>query len=282
MLAGLRQGLGEFGWHEGRNLAFELRFAEGNLDRLPQLADDLVRANVDVIVAGSSRGVSAAMNATSIIPIVMVTIGDPVQDGLIASLARPGGNVTGITALGQVLNVKRLELLKEALPGVKRVAVLTNPSSPYTVPFIGDTEAGARALGIELRAVAARDAADIDKAIGAIVNENADALMVLPDPMFITHRHRIVELTTRYRLPSTFGERGSVQAGGLMFYGASLPDMYRRAAIYVDKILKGTKPADLPVEQPTTFELAINLKTARALGFDVPAALLARADEVIE
>lgn len=282
MLAGLRQGLSEFGWIEGRNLAFELRFAEGNLDRLPQLADDLVRANVDVIVTGSSRGALAAKNATSTIPIVMVVIGDPVQGGLIASLARPGGNLTGVAALGQVLNVKRLELLKEALPGVKRVAVLTNPTSPYTEPFIGESEAGARALGLEVRVVEARDPGDLDKAFGAIVNGRADALMVLPDPMFITHRRRILELTTEYRLPSTFGERESVHAGGLMFYGANLPDMYRRATIYVDKILKGAKPADLPVEQPTTFELAINLRTARALGLDVPATLLARADEMIE
>jgi putative ABC transport system substrate-binding protein len=269
MLSALTQGLREFGWTEGRNLALELRFADGNLDRLPQLADDLVRANVDVIVTGSSLGVSAAKNATSKIPIVMVMIGDPVQGKLISSLARPGGNLTGVTALGQVLNVKRLELLKEALPGIKRVAVLTNPASPYTEPFIGESEAGARAL-------------DLDKVLGAIVNERVDALMVLPDPLFITHRHRIMELATEYRLPSTFGERGSVHAGGLMFYGANLPDMYRRAATYVDKLLKGAKPADLPVEQPTTFTLAINLKTARTLGIDMPATLIARADEVIE
>lgn len=282
MLAGLRQGLSESGWIEGRNLAFELRFAEGNLDRLPQLADELVRANVDVIVTGSSRGAVAVKNATSTLPIVMVIIGDPVHVGLVASLARPGGNLTGVAALGQILNVKRLELLKEALPAVRRVAVLTNPASPYTEPFIGESEAGARALGLEVKVVEARDPGELDKAFEAIVDARADALMVLPDPIFITHRRRILELTTEYRLPSTFGERGSVQAGGLMFYGASLPDMYRRAAIYVDKILKGAKPADLPVEQPTTFELAINLKAAKALGLDVPATLLARVDELIE
>ncbi len=282
MLAALRQGLRELGWIEGRNFAFELRFADGDHARLPQLADELVSANVDVIVTGSSRGVSAAKNATSTIPIVMVVIGDPVQGGLIASLARPGGNLTGVTALGQVLNVKRLELLKEVLPGVRRVAVLTNPGSPYTEPFIGESEAGARALGLEVRVAEARDPGDLDKAFEAIVAARPDALMVLPDPMFITHRRRILELATEYRLPSTFGERGSVHAGGLMFYGANLPDMYRRAATYVDKILKGAKPADLPVEQPITFELAINIRTANALGLNVPAALLARADEVIE
>ena len=282
MLAGLRQGLSELGWIEGQNLAFELRFADGNLDRLPRLADDLVRANVDVIVTGSSPGASAVKNATSTIPIVMVTTGNPVQGGLIASLARPGGNVTGVTALGQVLNVKRLELLKEAAPGVKRVAVLTNPASPYTEPFLQESEAAARALGVEVKVLEARDPNDFAKAFEAIVNERAEALMVLADPMFITHRRRIVELAVENRLPSIFGERGSVHAGGLMFYGASLPDMYRRAATYVDKILKGAKPADLPVEQPTVFELAINIKTAKLLGLEIPWFLQQRADEVIE
>jgi len=282
MLAALRQGLSEFGWIEGRNFTFELRLAEGNLNRLSQLADDLVRANVDVIVAGSSQGAWAARNATPTIPIVMVIVGDPIQGGLIASLARPGGNLTGVTALGQVLNVKRLELLKEILPGLKRVAVLINPASPYTEPFVGESEAGARALGMEVRVAEARDPGDLDKAFGSMINDRADALMVLPDPMFIANGRRILELTTKYRLPSAFGERESVQAGGLLFYGASLRDMYRRAATYVDKILKGAKPADLPVEQPTTFELAINLRAAKALGLDVPATLLSRADEVIE
>jgi putative ABC transport system substrate-binding protein len=213
MLSALTQGLREFGWTEGRNLALELRFADGNLDRLPQLADDLVRANVDVIVTGSSLGVSAAKNATSKIPIVMVMIGDPVQGKLISSLARPGGNLTGVTALGQVLNVKRLELLKEALPGIKRVAVLTNPASPYTEPFIGESEAGARALGLEVSVLDARNARDLDKVLGAIVNERVDALMVLPDPLFITHRHRIMELATEYRLPSTFGSADPFMPG---------------------------------------------------------------------
>jgi putative tryptophan/tyrosine transport system substrate-binding protein len=282
MVAGLRQGLSELGWIEGQNLAFEFRFADGNLDRLPQLADELVRANVDVIVTGSSPGASAAKNATSTIPIVMVTTGDPIQGGLVASLARPSGNLTGVTALGQVLNLKRLELLKEAVPAVKSVAVLTNPASPYTEPFLQESESGALALGIELRVLEAREPDDLERAFEAIVNKRAEALMVLSDPMFISQRRRIVEGTAKYRLPSIFGERGSVQAGGLMFYGANLPDMYRRAATYVDKILKGAKPADLPVEQPTTFELVINLKTAKALRLELPPALLARADEMIE
>jgi putative tryptophan/tyrosine transport system substrate-binding protein len=212
----------------------------------------------------------------------MVTTGDPVQGGLVASLARPTGKVTGVTALGQVLNVKRLELLKEALPGVRRVAVLANPTSPYTEPFLQESEAGARALGIEVSVREAREPGDLGRTFEAIVNERAEALMVQTDPMFISNSRRIVELASTYRLPSIFGERGSVQAGGLMFYGASLPDMYRRAATYVDKILKGAKPADLPVEQPTTFELVINLKTARALGLELPWFLQQRADEVIE
>jgi putative ABC transport system substrate-binding protein len=282
MLGGLRQGLSELGWIEGQNLAFELRYADGNLDRLPHLADELVHANVDVIVTGSSPAALAAKNATSTIPIVMVTTGDPVQGGLVASLARPNGNVTGVTALGQVLNVKRLELLKEALPGLKRVAVLANPASPYTEPFLRESENGARALAIEVRVLEASEPDDLARTFEAMVHERADALMVLADPMFISQRQRIVELASRYRLPSIFGERGSVQMGGLLFYGASLPDMYRRAATYVDKILKGARPADLPVEQPTTFELVINLKTARALGLEVPWFLQQRADEVIE
>ena len=282
MLAGLRQGLNELGWIEGQNFAFELRFADGNLDRLPQLADELVREKVDVIVTGSSPGASAAKNATSTIPIVMVTTGNPVQGGLIATLARPGGNVTGVTALGQVLNAKRLELLKEAVPSLKRVAILTNPASPYTDPFLQESEAAVHALGIEVRVLEAREPHDLERAFETIVNEHAEALMVLADPMFITHRRRIVELAVRNGLPSVFGERGSVHAGGLIFYGASLPDMYRRAATYVDKILKGAKPADLPVEQPTAFELAINLKTAKVLGLELPWFLQQRADEVIE
>ena len=282
MLAGLRQGLNELGWIEGQNFAFELRFADGNLDRLPQLADELVREKVDVIVTGSSPGASAAKNATSTIPIVMVTTGNPVQGGLIATLARPGGNVTGVTALGQVLNAKRLELLKEAVPSLKRVAILTNPASPYTDPFLQESEAAVHALGIEVRVLEAREPHDLERAFETIVNEHAEALMVLADPMFITHRRRIVELAVKNGLPSVFGERGSVHAGGLIFYGASLPDMYRRAATYVDKILKGAKPADLPVEQPTAFELAINLKTAKVLGLELPWFLQQRADEVIE
>ena len=230
MLAGLRQGLSELGWVEGRNLTFELRFAEGRLDRLPQLASELVDLKVDVIVTGSTSGALAAKNATSTIPIVMVTTGDPVRDGLVESLARPGGNVTGVTALGQALNIKRLEIVKEALPGLKRVAVLTNPNSPYTEPFKETGEAAARALGLEVRELEARRPEELEKVFYALGQQDATALMVLADIMFITHRRTIIELAGNNRLPSIFGERESVRAGGLMFYGASLPDMYRRAA----------------------------------------------------
>jgi putative ABC transport system substrate-binding protein len=282
MLEGLRQGLGSLGWIEGRNLAFELRFAEGRFDRLPQLAVDLVRESADVLVTGSHPGALAAKAATTTIPIVMVTTGDPVRDGLVASLARPGGNITGVTALGQALNAKRLEILKEAMPGVKRVAVLTNPASPYSEPFLQEREAAAKTLGLEVRVLEAREPDDLDEAFEGMIKGGAGALMVLADVMFLTHRRRIVELSLFHRLPSIYGERSSVYAGGLMFYGASLPDMYRRAATYVDKILRGAKPADLPIEQPTAFELAINLKTAKALGLEIPPTLLARADEVIE
>jgi ABC-type uncharacterized transport system substrate-binding protein len=282
MLAGLQQGLSELGWVEARNLSFELRFAEGNLDRLPQLASELVDLKVDVIVTGSTPGALAAKNATSTIPIVMVTTGDPVQGGIVESLARPGGNVTGVTALGQSLNIKRLEIVKEALPSIKQVAVLINPDSPYSEPFKQIGEAAARALGLEVKELEARRPDDLGKVIQALGQQNLTALMVLTDIMFITHRRTIIELARNNHLPSIFGERESVRAGGLMFYGASLPDMYRRAAAYVDKILKGDKPADLPVEQPTKFELIINLKTAKALGITIPPILLARADELIE
>jgi putative ABC transport system substrate-binding protein len=282
MLAGLREGLSEFGWVDGRNIAFELRFADGDFNRLPQLAKELVSLNVDVIVAGSHVGALAAKSATSTVPIVMVTTGDPEHSGLVSSLSRPGGNVTGVTALGQFLNVKRLELLKEAVPGLKRVAILTNPASPYTESFHIEGSAGASALGLELRMVEARGPADLVKAFNEIVSQHAEAVLVLSDPFFISHRRRIIELIAKHGLPSAFGELGSVQAGGLMFYGASLRDMYRRAATYVDKILRGAKPADLPVEQPTNFELAINLKAAKALGLSVPLTLQSRADELIE
>ena len=281
-LEAFRKGLRDLGWIEGRDFAIETRFADGKPERLPELAEQLVRKRVDVLLVGSTPGALAAKKATSTIPIVMVTTGDPVGGGLVASLARPGGNLTGVTALGEVLTVKRLELLKEAVPRVTRVAVLTNPASPYTVSFLRERESAARALGVQLQVLQAQDPTKLEQAFAAMAGERAGALMVLTDVMFINHRRRIVELAAKSRLPAVYPEREFVGAGGLMFYGASLVDMYNRAAVYVDKILKGTKPADLPVEQPTKLELVINLKTAKALGLAIPPSVLARADHVME
>jgi putative ABC transport system substrate-binding protein len=247
-LEAFRKGLRDLGWIEGRDFAIETRFADGKPERLPELAEQLVRQRVDVLLVGSTPGALAAKKATSTIPIVMVTTGDPVGGGLVASLARPGGNLTGVTALGEVLTVKRLELLKEAVPRVTRVAVLTNPASPYTVSFLRERESAARALGVQLQVLQAQDPTKLEQAFAAMAGERAGALMVLTDVMFINHRRRIVELAAKSRLPAVYPEREFVGAGGLMFYGASLVDMYNRAAVYVDKILKGTKPADLPVE----------------------------------
>jgi putative ABC transport system substrate-binding protein len=278
----LQRGLNSLGWIEGRNVVMEDRFAEGRSDRLPELAAELVRLKVDVIVTGSTVGALAAKNATATIPIVMVMGGDPVASGLAASLARPGGNVTGFTSLGQELNVKRLEVLKETVPGLARVPVLWNPTFPDAVASVKSLEGAARALGVQLRLVDVRDPAEFEKAFAAMGGEHAKALMVLPDIMFMVHRRRIVKLAAKSRLPAMYGLVEFVDAGGLMFYGASLPDMYARAASYVDRILKGAKPSELPIERPTKFELVINMKTAKALGVTIPQQILLRADRVIE
>ena len=280
-LAAFRRGLRELGWVEGQHYTIETRFADGNGDRLPGLAAELVRDRVDLILIGSTPGTLAVKKATTTIPIVMVTTGDPVAGGLVASMRRPGGNVTGVTALGQALNVKRLEILKETLPGVARVAVLANTGSPYTRQFLAERDDAARALGLQVRVHEVRDLA-FDRTFAAIRADRSEALMVLPDATLITHRRQIVELAARSRLPTVYGEREFVDAGGLMFYGASLADMYKHAALYADKILKGAKPADLPIEQPTKLELVVNLKTARTLGLTIPPEVLARADHVVE
>jgi putative ABC transport system substrate-binding protein len=260
-LAAFRGRMRELGWVEGRNFSVVARFADGRATRLPELAAELVRERVDIILAGSSPGVLAAQRATSTIPIVMVTTGDPVADGIVKSLARPGANVTGVTAIGQALNTKRLELIKEAVPGARRVGVIMNPEAFYTPRLLEDRQRAARSL--------AR-------------SDRMDALLVQTTAFFITHRKRIVELAARSRVPAVYGEREFVDAGGLMFYGAGLGDMYRDAAVYVDKILKGAKPADLPIEQPSKLELVINLKAARALGITIPPSVLARADRIVE
>jgi putative tryptophan/tyrosine transport system substrate-binding protein len=281
-LDAFRKGLRELGWVEGQDFAIETRFAGGNPDRLPELAAQLVRERVDLILAGSTPGVLAAKGATTAIPIVMVTTGDPIDSGLVASLAQPGGNVTGVTALGQALSAKRLELLKEAVPGVTRVAVLTSPGSPYTGPFLKDRANLAQALGLRLQVVEAREPSTFERAFAEMARERAGALMVFTDAILINHRRRLVELAAKHRLPAVYPDREFVNDGGLMFYGASLVDMYHHAAVYADRILKGAKPASLPVEQPTKLELVINLKTAKGLGLTIPPSLLAKADHVVE
>jgi putative ABC transport system substrate-binding protein len=281
-LEGFRRGLRDLGWIEGQHFTIDARFVDGRSERLRGLAEELVRQRVDLMLIGSTQGVLAGKEATTTIPIVMVTTGDPVEGKLVASLARPGGNVTGVTALSQVLNAKRLELIKEAVTGVARVAVLTNPSSPYTAPFLREREAIARALGLHITVLEATEPRHLDKTIAMLHAERAGAVLVLTDAMFITQRRRIVDLIAKTRVPAVYGEREFVEAGGLMFYGASLADMYRDAAGYAVKILKGARPADLPIEQPTKLELVINLKTARALRVTIPQSVLLRSDHVIQ
>jgi len=277
-----KQGLQDHGYTVNRDVTLERRFAEGKPELLTRFAAELVRLKVDVIVAGSTPGAVAAKTATGAIPIVIVTTGDPVASGLVASLARPGGNITGVTALGQELAGKRLEVLKEMLPTVSRVAVLSNPDNSDTALSLKGAEVAARILGVELRIQEVRDPTAFEHAFQAMTRERAGALMVLPDPMFVSHRERIVALSAKSRLPAMYAHREYMDEGGLMFYGASLADMWRRAATYVDKILKGAKPADLPVEQPTKFELAINVRTAKQIGLMIPPNVLARADRVIK
>ena len=283
VLEAFRQGLRELGWVEGQNIVIEYRSAEGHLDRLPDLAAELVRLKVDVIAAAPTPAALAAKNATGVVPIVGVSLTEPVGLGLIASLARPGGNVTGVSySVGADIFCKDLELLKEVVPRVRRVAVLSNPAGPAQPLTISNIRQAALPLGLQLLLVEARTPGEFDGAFAAMTRERVGALFIVTDPMFIPHRARLVDLTTKNRLPSMFTQRADVEAGGLMSYGPNFPEMYRRAAIYVDRILKGAKPADLPVEQPTKFELVINLKTAKALGLTIPQSLLRRVDEVIQ
>ena len=279
----LRRALEELGWREGRNLAIENRSVEGRFERLPEAVDELVRLPVDLIIAGTTPAAQAARQATTTIPIVMTVVSDPVGSGLVSSLARPGGNVTGLTLLaGPEIVGKYLELLKAAVPALSRLAVLWNPAQTAHPPLIRQAETAARSIGCQLRLVAARSPAEFDGVFVTMGQERADALLVLADPMFFQQRARLADLAEKNRLPAMYGLREHVEAGGLMTYAASIRDLYRRAALYVDKILKGAKPADLPIEQPTKFELVINLKTAKALGLTIPPSLLARADQVIE
>jgi putative ABC transport system substrate-binding protein len=273
-----RHGLRDQGYVEGTNIVLEYRFAAGQNERLPALAAELVQLQVDLIVTNSGAGAHAAKDATKTIPIVMATSGDLV----VANLARPGGNITGLTLMAPDLGGKRLEFLKEALPHVSRVAVLQNAGDPRRQDALREIEAAARVLGLHLHALAVRHPDELDSVFAAMTREGAEALIIPGDAVLWNHRTHVVALAAQHHLPAVFDAREYADAGGLMTYGPSVADSYRRAAVYVDKILKGTKPADLPVERPVKFELVINLKTAKALGVTLPPALLFQADEVIQ
>jgi putative ABC transport system substrate-binding protein len=280
-----REGLRERGYVEGQNIVIEYAAADGKIERFTELARELVSHHPDLIVASNTPAARAAKEATSTIPIVVAVMGDPVGDGLVASLARPAGNITGMTFLGPELATKRLELLKQAVPTVSRVAALWHPAAygeSTMSQMLKDIEAGARTLAVQLQLVDVRGGGEFDRAFAMMARERADALIVLPSPMLFSERRQIVDLAIRHRLPSIAMDREFVELGGLMAYGTSIRDLFRRAGAYVDKVLEGTNPANLPVQQPTKFELVINLKTAKALGLDIPPTLLARADEVIE
>jgi putative ABC transport system substrate-binding protein len=277
----LREALQELGYVEGRSIAFEARWAEGRVDRLPGLAAELVRLPVNVIVTGGGEAARAAKQATATIPIVMGSGADPVQLGLVASLAQPGGNVTGVTSLSSELIAKRLQLLRELLPKVSRVAVLSD-ETPNSRMSVRDTKAGAQILGIEIYPIGGRDPNQLDRALSVARRERAGALIVVASPSMFMDRRRIADLALKHRLPTAVGGREYAEAGGLFSYAVSYPGLFGRAAVYVDKILRGAKPGDLPIEQPTKFELVINLKTAKALGLTIPPSLLQRADQVIE
>ena len=277
-----RRSMSDFGYVEGRDFGIEWRNAEGRSSRLDTLASELARLGVDVIVATYPAAVISAKRATTTIPIVMVNTPDPVQLGLVASLARPGGNVTGTTSLSLDLSVKQIELIKESLPRASRIAILWNPENPWHPGAMKELAVRARPSGVQLQGVQVRAPDELPGAFSAMVTERAHAVLVLPDPLTYIHRRYVADLAAKQRLPSIGGPREFAEAGCLLSYWAETTDLYRRAAAYVDRIFKGAKPADLPVEQPTKFELVINLKTAKALGLTIPQSLLQRADQVIE
>ena len=272
------EGLRDFGYIDGQNVQIEFRSAEGKLSLLPELAADLVRLKVDIIIASETPAVHAAKRATNEIPIVMAPSGDPVGTGLIASLSRPGGNVTGLSAATAELAGKSLELIREILPAARRVAALADPTNAFTKPFLEQINLAAQTVGVEIQVVMVRGTDDFETTFAGMSGRGIEAVIVQPT----LPRAPIIEMVQKYRLPAVSGNRAFAEAGGLLSYAGSLADRYRNAAPYVDKILKGAKPADLPVQQPTKFELVINLKTAKALGLSVPPSMLARADEVIE
>ena len=276
-----RQGLRDAGYTEGRDVIIEWRSANGDYDRIPELASDLVQRKVDVIVVDTTLATRAVKRATSTIPIVMAVVADPIESGLVVSLARPGGNVTGLSQMTAELGAKRLQLLKEVLPRIARVVVLWNPDTPFHKQAVKDLKAAAPSLSIELKFVSARTPEEIEPAFPAVSRAHAQALYVIADPFFLVHRARLLRLASKARQPSIYGTRQFVDEGGLMSYGTDIGDLFRRSAGYVDKILKGAKPSDLPIEQPTTFELVVNLKTAKVLGITIPQSILLRADEVI-
>jgi putative tryptophan/tyrosine transport system substrate-binding protein len=277
-----RQGLRELGYTDGQNLTIEYRWADGRFDKLPELAMELVRVKVDIIVAVVTQASLAAKKATRTIPVVMIAVSDPEGSGLVASLARPDANLTGTSSMTAEIVGKEIELLKDTIPKISRVTALWNPANPI---FQGiqrkEAENAARALSVQLQIVEARGPEEIDRAFGALSRDRARALIILNDPVFTAERKRIAELAAKYRILSVSGTLEYTEAGGLMAYGPSFPEMYKRAATYVDKILKGAKPADLPVERPTKFEFVINLKTAKEIGLTIPPNVLARANRVI-
>jgi putative tryptophan/tyrosine transport system substrate-binding protein len=279
---GLRVALREFGYIEGQNIAIEYRSAEEKFDRLPELAAELVRLKVDVIVASSNAAIIALKQATQSIPIVMTIVGDPVGAGFVASLARPGGNITGLSNIAEQLSGKRLELLKEIKPKITRVAVFRNPTLPTHAVLWKETQDAATAFGVKLLPLDIRGSDEIDNVFGAMVRERAEAFIVLPEPITLSKRQQIVDLAAKNRLPGMYPFGDFTDAGGLIYYGPSRIDLWKRATTYVDKILKGSKPADLPVEQPTKFEFIINLKAAKQIGLTIPPNVLARADKVIK
>jgi putative tryptophan/tyrosine transport system substrate-binding protein len=277
-----RQGLREFGYVEGQNITIEYRWGGGKFEPLPDLAVELVQRKVDVIVAVVTQASLAAKKATGTIPIVMIGVSDPVASGLVFSLARPSTNITGTSSMTAEVVGKQLELLKETLPKIARVAALWNPANPVFQSIqLKETQDAARVLGVQLQLIEARGPDEIDRALAAIAKKRTKALLILGDPVFTAHRKRMADLSTKHRIPTVSGTREYAEAGGLMAYGPSFPDMYRRAAYYVDRILNGTKPADLPVEQPMKFELVINLQTAKQIGLTIPQWMMMRADKVI-
>jgi putative ABC transport system substrate-binding protein len=277
-----RDALRELGYEEGRNIAIEYRWAEGLYERFPALVAELIAQKVDVIVTAGTPATLAVKAATTSVPLVMVAVGDPVGTGIVASLGRPGGNITGLSSIAPELEGKRLELLRELIPNLSHVAVLSNPLNPFHVAALKQAHVAAELLRMRVQSVEVRTSEEIEGALAAIVSERPGALLILADRIFLHNRKRLMDFAMQNRIPGVYAYRELVEAGGLMSFGPNYADMHRRAATYVDKILKGSKPADLPVEQPTKFELFINVKTAKALGLTIPPTLLARADEVIE